>query len=99
VSASNWGAFRLLQVFGFLASYVADAGMVEIGLPVGLWQRTAVAVIMAFAWEFPLAGDGLQGLFEFIAGQGFHVILAGIFAPGEGKLSDAATAGMARGSD
>jgi hypothetical protein len=54
---------------------------------------------MAFAWEFPLAGDGLQGLFEFIAGQGFHVILAGIFAPGEGKLSDAATAGMARGSD
>lgn len=93
------GAFRLFQVFGFPAKCVAEAGMVGIGLPLGLWQRTAAAVIMEFAWGFALAGDGLQGLFEFKAGQRSHVILAGSFALGEGKLSDAATAGMARGSD
>ena len=81
MSASEWRAFRLFQVLGFPANDVDDAGAVMIGLPVGLWQRTAVAVIIHIAWEFPLAGDGLRGLFEFTAGQRFHVLLVGIFCP------------------
>ena len=38
---------------------------------------------MIFAWEFPLAGDGLQGIWKFTAGHRSDGILAGMMASGK----------------